>query len=107
MHSLYRTAQSFVSAWRLAGAACAGAFAALVLLVAAKTAWLWGSNWFGLGLALLLALWGLSIAYQAAEILLSTRPNTPPPPRRPMSIETRQDDERRKSEQRGGARSRD
>ena len=106
MFALYRSAQSFVTAWRLSGAALAGAFAVLILLIAARVAWLWGGGWFGTILVALLALWGLSVAYNAAEILLSTKPNTPPPPRRPMSIETRKDDNNRRDKDRRTPRNR-
>jgi hypothetical protein len=107
MHSLYRMAQNFVSIWRMSGAAFASAFAALVLLLAARIAWFSGGSWFWLGLALLMVLWGVSITHKAAEKFLSTRPNTPPPPRRPMSIETRKDDQRREKGRRNDDRTRD
>ena len=104
MHSLYRAAQHFVSTSRLIGAVFGAAVAASILLLSSWIGWRSESGWFWLGVAFILGLWGIGVAYRAAELFLSTRPKTPPP-RRPMSIETREDEKRKDKNRRGNGRS--
>ncbi|MGJ5199620.1 hypothetical protein [Bradyrhizobium sp. SZCCHNS3002] len=98
MRTLYRGAQSYVTAIRFVMAGYYLALSAGLLALALWLAWPFDGGWLWTLLVVVIGSWGVAAGFKGAELLLSTRPTGPQPPLRPYSIETRKEQDQRREQ---------